>query len=249
MRWGFRTVHRGRQRAACPGSRFGTRSDLLTQRVGVAPRGQDPSWYPDRPDRTGRTSGGPGLPSLAPPRRTRTRGSQHLEVRLASSPWGTRSRDHDTTHGPRVPEGRVGRAGRRLALPGLGGRGIADARGGGRVAERREPSAPLAGSLAAADQRRHRGGGVPARESAVAARTRLAARRGRDRDPDCVRSAPRPRSSSKRTWSPVRVASCPSRSAPSALRWRNVETLRRLAYIAERRTAANAPDPEDRDDL
>ena len=29
-----------------------------------------------------------------------------------------------------------------------------------------------------------------------------------------------------------------------ALRWRNVETLRRLAYIAERRTAADSPAPE-----
>jgi hypothetical protein len=32
-----------------------------------------------------------------------------------------------------------------------------------------------------------------------------------------------------------------------ALRWRNVETLRRLAYIAERRTADHPPAPEDPD--
>jgi hypothetical protein len=48
------------------------------------------------------------------------------------------------------------------------------------------------------------------------------------------------------------VVAGPGRLVPKpvralALRWRNVETLRRLAYIAERRTAADSPDPEDPD--
>src|SRR3954452_25622420 len=68
---------------------------------------------------------------------------------------GTGARVHHHSHRPCLSGPGLERAVRRLAVPRLGRRRLPDARGGGRMAPARGPTAPLARRLAAAHQRRH----------------------------------------------------------------------------------------------